>query len=62
LAHEQIDERALVSLQGIVRTSVIRSRGSFYQTFEGFAPASEWETIPRAPESQDSREVQADDL
>jgi hypothetical protein len=46
LAREQVDERALVNLQGIVRTSAMRFRGGSYQTLQGFAPASEWENIP----------------
>ena len=46
LAREQIDERALANLQGIVRTSATRFRGGSYQTLHGFAPASEWENAP----------------
>jgi len=46
LAREQVDERALVNLQGIVRTSATRFRGGSYQTLQSFAPASEWENVP----------------
>jgi len=46
LAREQVDERALVNLQGIVRTSATRFRGGSYQTLQGFAPASQWENVP----------------
>ena len=62
LAHEQPDEKALSNLQGIVRTSVTRFRGGFYQTLEGFAPAADWEQIPHAQETSAPREFHADDL
>jgi hypothetical protein len=48
LLREQIDERALIHLRGVVRTSVTRFRGGSYQNLEGFAPASEWEALPHA--------------
>ena len=48
LLREQIDEKALIHLCGVVRTSATRFRGSSYQNFDGFAPASEWEALPHA--------------
>ena len=46
MLREQIDEKALVHLRGIVRTSATRFRGGSYQNLDGFAPASEWEALP----------------
>jgi hypothetical protein len=45
LLQDQIDEKALVNLRGIVRTSSIRVNGHSYQNLEAFAPAAEWETV-----------------
>ena len=42
---DQIDEKALVNLRGIVRTSCVRVNGHSYQNLEAFAPAGEWETL-----------------
>ena len=50
LDRDQIDEKALLQLRGVVRTSATRLRGRCYQNLDGFAPASEWDTIPRDPE------------
>ena len=62
LAREQLDEKALANLKGIVRTSVTRFRGGFYQTLEGFAPAADWEHIPQPQQAEASREIHTDDL
>jgi hypothetical protein len=47
LSRDQIDEKALINLRGVIRTSTTRSRGGSYQSLDGFAPAGEWDTIPR---------------
>jgi hypothetical protein len=63
LGRDQIDEKALINLRGVVRTSVTRFRGGRYQSLDGFAPAGEWETIPRQTDIDGSEEqVGADDL
>jgi len=51
LLREQIDEKALIHLRGVVRTSATRFRGASYQNLEGFAPAGEWEALPHVPAS-----------
>jgi hypothetical protein len=48
LLREQIDEKALIHLRGVVRTSATRFRGGSYQNLDGFAPASGWEALPHA--------------
>jgi hypothetical protein len=54
LLREQIDEKALIHLRGVIRTSATRFRGSSYQNLDGFAPASEWEALPHAPASEEA--------
>jgi PD-(D/E)XK nuclease superfamily len=46
LSRDQIDEKALLNLRGIVRTTCTRLNGHSYQNLEAFAPAAEWEALP----------------
>ena len=55
LAQDQVDEKALINLSGIVRTSHVTMMGRTYQNLEAFAPATDWdelssETTERQPE------------
>jgi hypothetical protein len=43
LSQDQVDEKALVNLRGIVRTSHVTLAGRTFQNLEAFAPAAEWE-------------------
>jgi hypothetical protein len=43
LGRDQIDEKALCGLQGVVRTSQTVLNGRSYQNLDGFAPAAEWD-------------------
>jgi hypothetical protein len=45
LAEDQVDDKALVNLRGVVRTSHVTLAGRTYQNIEGFAPAAEWEEL-----------------
>lgn len=45
LSRDQVDEKALVNLRGIVRTSSTRINGNCYQNLDAFAPAGEWEAL-----------------
>src|ERR1700761_1214121 len=47
LDRDQIDEKALVGLRGVVRTSPTTFNGRSYQNLDAFAPTSEWETLPK---------------
>ena len=40
-----MDEKAVVSLLGVVRTSHITLNGRTFQNLEAFAPAAEWEEL-----------------
>ena len=46
LSRDQVDEKSLVNLRGVVRTSHTTLNGRSYQNLAGFAPASEWEALP----------------
>jgi hypothetical protein len=45
LGRDEVDERALIGLKGIVRTSQKRLAGRTFLNLDGFAPASEWEFL-----------------
>jgi hypothetical protein len=45
LDRDQIDEKALVGLRGVVRTSQTTFNGRSYQNLDAFAPKEEWEAL-----------------
>ena len=45
LNRDQVDEKALLNLRGIVRTSHKTFNGRCYQNLDSFAPAGEWEVL-----------------
>src|SRR4051812_44063440 len=50
-AHEQVDEKALPGLRGVVKISHTVLRGVSLVNLDGFAPASEWEALSGVPTS-----------
>jgi len=42
---DQVDERALCKLRGVVRTSYTTLNGRSYQNLEAFAPEADWEAL-----------------
>ena len=62
LNRDQIDEKALLNLRGVVRTTFTRVNGHSYQNLEAFAPVAEWEALPHAHENRAAAERRADDL
>ena len=55
LSQDQVDEKALINLRGVIRTSHRTLMGRIYQNLEAFAPAADWgelssETTERQPE------------
>ena len=42
---DEVDERALLGLHGVVRVSHTTLNGRCYRNLEGFAPAGEWEEL-----------------
>ena len=49
LGREEIDERALFGLRGIVKISHTIINGTSLLNFDGFAPASQWEELSAVP-------------
>jgi hypothetical protein len=52
LGREEIDERAVSGLRGVVKISHQTANGTSLLNFDGFAPASQWEAL--APASSQS--------
>ena len=44
-AETKSDEKALLGLKGVVRTSRKTLAGRSFQNLDGFAPAAEWESL-----------------
>lgn len=45
LGRDEVDEKLLLNLRGVVRTLPVGVNGHSYQNLEAFAPASEWNTL-----------------
>ena len=45
VSYTHLDERALVGLKGVVRTSRRTLSGRSFQNLDGFAPSDEWESL-----------------
>ena len=45
LGREEIDDRAVIGLRGVVRISRTTLNGRCYPNLEGFAPAEDWEEL-----------------
>ena len=62
LGRDEVDEKALLDLRGVVRVSHTTLNGRSFLNLEGFAPAAEWEevsaTLVSTPEGQEA----SDDL
>jgi len=48
LSQDEVDEAALSGLRGVVKISHTTVHGSSLLNFDGFAPASQWETLSAA--------------
>jgi len=48
LGRDELDEKALLGLQGIVRVSHTVLNGHSFLNFDGFAPAGDWEEFAPA--------------
>jgi len=53
LGRDEVDEKALFGLRGIVKINHTVVRGASLLVFDGFAPASQWEELSPAPVSQE---------
>jgi len=48
LHRDELDEKALIGLQGIVRVSLTVLNGHLFLNFDGFAPAADFEEFAPA--------------
>jgi hypothetical protein len=62
LTRDQVDEKALLNLRGVIRTTFVNLNGHSYQNLVAFASAAEWETLSCAASNQGERESTQDDL
>jgi hypothetical protein len=62
LGREEVDEKALLGLQGVVRTSRTKLNGRTFLNLEGFAPAGEWEELSSTAISAEGGREVGDDL
>jgi hypothetical protein len=52
LTQDQIDEKALINLRGVVRTTHVTLNGHVFQNLEAFAPTAEWEELSHSEASE----------
>jgi 5S rRNA maturation endonuclease (ribonuclease M5) len=45
LGKNEIDDKALIDLWGVVKVSEVRMHGISVLNFDGFAPAAQWEEV-----------------
>ena len=62
LGRDQVDEKALLNLRGVIRTSPIAFNGHSYQNLDSFAPAADWEELSCATAGELPKGENADDL
>ncbi|MFY9529761.1 MAG: hypothetical protein WBC04_20355 [Candidatus Acidiferrales bacterium] len=62
LGQDQVDEKALRNLRGVIRTSYTTLNGRCFQNLEAFAPAGEWEELSCAAVRQSDGQGNADGL
>jgi hypothetical protein len=48
LSQDEVDEKVLSALRGVVKISHATVHGAFLLNFDGFAPASQWEALSSA--------------
>lgn len=59
---DELDEKALLGLTGVVRTYRKTLNGHSFQNLEAFASVGEWDEFALAPVGKDGREEHVDDL
>jgi hypothetical protein len=59
LAQDDVDEKAVVNLRGVVRISHMALNGHTFLNLEAFAPAGEWEEVSGEMVSRGSRKEEA---
>jgi hypothetical protein len=59
---DEVDEKALVGLRGVVRVSHVTINGHSFLNLDSFAPAGEWEELAVTPAPIREGEAMGDDL
>jgi len=59
---DEIDEKALLDLTGVVKTSRKTMNGRSFLNFEAFAPSGEWEELATSRVPNGDRQENGDDL
>jgi hypothetical protein len=62
LNRNQVDEKALLNLRGVIRTTFANLNGHSYQNLVSFAPASEWEALSCTVRNQGESGISHNDL
>jgi len=62
LGRDEVDDKALLGLRGVVRVSRITLDGRSFPNLDGFAPAGEWEELSAGLVSRDASEEVSRDL
>jgi hypothetical protein len=62
LGQDQVDEKAIRNLRGVIRTSYTTLNGRCFQNLEAFAPAGEWEELSCTSVRESDGEGTADGL
>ena len=62
LGRDEVDEKALLGLRGVVRTSRTTLNGRSFVNLDGFAPAGEWEELSVSAAESSAVQVNRDDL
>jgi hypothetical protein len=62
LSRDQVDEKALLGLRGVIRTSCMTLNGRTIQNLDAFAPTTDWEVFDCTSISKGDVQGNADDL
>jgi hypothetical protein len=62
LSRDQVDEKALLNLRGVIRTSRMSMNGRSFQNLDSFAPAADWELLDCTSISKSDAQGNAHDL
>jgi len=62
LGRDQIDEKSVLNLMGVVRTSHTIQNGRSYQNLDAFASAADWDALSYTPAISEDGQEDADGL
>src|SRR6516162_7622795 len=62
LGRDEVDEKALLGLRGVIRTSRRSLAGRSFLNLDGFAPAAQWEELSVEYPARSAKDNSSDDL